>query len=62
MICPATESEEETGKRLEGKKRQDQMVLGGHGKGFVFHSKSNVILLELGFFGSKLQKPNLNNF
>lgn len=50
MICSAIKSEEETGKRWGGKGRQDQMVMRGHEKGFVFHSKCSVILLELGFF------------
>lgn len=51
MICSAKESEEEeAGKRREGKGKKDCLVSGGHGKGFVFYSKCNVILLELGLF------------
>lgn len=47
MICSATKNEEDTGKRWVGKGRQDQMVSWGHEKGFVFHFKCSVILLEL---------------
>ena len=51
MICSFTESEAEPGKRWGGKeKKKDHMEPGGHWNGFVFDSKCNVIVLELGLF------------
>lgn len=48
MICSAMKSEEEPGKRREGKGKDCSAW--SHGKGFAFHSKCNVMLLELGLF------------